>query len=308
MAITANADEYKSVVGLDSLYIAEVTADTAAGYTADTPEYFAPAAEASVERESAMEIQRADDKDYDILSSKGKIKVSLKVTGVPMEMLAKINGDTFDSSSGRIFLTNGEPPFCALSFRSKKSNGSYVYIQYLKGKFSMPKTAYATLAETPEPKVVELEYNAVDTVYEFDTGTENESMKGLMLDEDTTNASSTGFFTQVQTPSVTAPSALALSSSTPTDGATGVSVSANQTLTFNNALDANALNNVYMVKASDASAVAMATGYPSINTGRTTITFNPSSNLTAATAYIIFYGVTDVYGQDLQGAINFTTA
>lgn len=308
MAITANASEYKSVVGLDSLYIAEVTVDTSTAYTADTPEYFAPAAEASVERESAMEIQRADDSDFDILSSKGKIKVSMKVTGVPMEMLAKINGDRFDSASGRIFLTNGEPPFIALSFRSKKSNGSYVYIQYLKGKFSMPKTAYATLGETPEPKQVELEFNAIDTTYEFDTGDQDEKLKGLMLDEDTTNASSTSFFSQVQTPSVVAPSALALSSSTPADAATGVVVSANQTLTFNNALDANALYNVVLIKASDGVQPAQSTGYPAIDADRKVITLNPAASLTAATAYIITYAVTDIYGQHLSGAINFTTA
>ncbi len=42
-----NAGEYKSKVGLDSLYIAEVTQDDLVAYAAGTPAYFAPAAEAS---------------------------------------------------------------------------------------------------------------------------------------------------------------------------------------------------------------------------------------------------------------------
>ncbi len=45
--VNANSGEYKSRIGLDKLYIAEVTQDDANGYTADTPEYLAPTAEAN---------------------------------------------------------------------------------------------------------------------------------------------------------------------------------------------------------------------------------------------------------------------
>jgi methionine-rich copper-binding protein CopC len=127
-------------------------------------------------------------------------------------------------------------------------------------------------------------------------------------DTDTTNFSATGWFSTVQTPSVASVSALALSSSTPTDGATGISVSANQTMTFNNALNSDALYNILLVKASDGTTVTETTGYPSIDATRKIITLNPAASLSAATAYIIFYGVKDIYGQYLQGAVNFTTA
>jgi phi13 family phage major tail protein len=308
MAITAAAGEYKSKIGLDSLYIAEVTVDTAATYTADTPEYFAPAAEASQEPSSSFAIQYADDQPYDVMTSEGETKISLKVTGIPIEMLAKITGRVFDAASGRMFDNGGTAPYIALSFRSKKANGSYRYYQFLKGKFDMPKEELATLGDTPEPKTLDLTFTAIRTVYQWDLGDVTDSVKRIVGDTDTTNFSATSWFSQVQTPSVSAPSALALSSSTPTDGATGISVSANQSLTFNNALNSLATSNIILVKASDGVTVAMATGYPSIDTARKVVTLDPNANLSAATAYIIFYSLTDIYGQTLSGAINFTTA
>jgi phi13 family phage major tail protein len=308
MAITANSGEYKSTIGLDDLYIAEVTADTTSTYTADTPETFAPAAEASYEPSTSMETQYADDQPYDVMSSVGETKISIKVTGLPIEMLAKITGCEFDATTGRMYDNGAEPPYCALSFKALKSNGSYRYYQFLKGKFDVPKEALATKGESPEPKLMELTYTAIRTTYEFDLGSINGTCMKVVGDEDTTNFDGSTWFGAVQTPAATSYSALALSSSTPTDAATGVSVSANQSLTFNNALNSDALTNVLLVKASDGSTVTQTTGYPAINTARTVITLNPASNLTAATPYIIFYAVKDVYGQTLAGAVNFTTA
>ena len=127
----------------------------------------------------------------------------------------------------------------------------------------------------------------------------------MVGDEDITNFVETGWFSQVQTPVATTPSALALSSSTPTDGATGISVSANQTLTFNNALPDGAVNQVLLIVASTGVNVA---GTYTLDATKKIVTIDPTASLTAATAHIITYAVTDVYGQTLKGAINFTTA
>ena len=96
MTVNANAGEYKSRIGLDSLYIAKVTVDSASAYTADTPEYFAPAAEASQEPSTSFEIQYADDQAYEVMTGEGPTTISLIVTGLPLEMLALITGKVFD--------------------------------------------------------------------------------------------------------------------------------------------------------------------------------------------------------------------
>ncbi len=301
----ANSEEYKSRVGLDSLYVAIVTADSAAAYTAGTPAYLAPAAEASQEPSSSLDTQYADDQPFDVLSSEGPTKISLKVTNIDVETLALITGRVFDAGTGRMFDNGGTPPFCALSFRSLKSNGKYRYYQYLKGRFDMPKEDGVTKREKAEPQALELTFTAIPTIYQFDLGSINGTVKRVVGDEDTTNFSGTGWFSQVQTPVATSPSALALSSSVPTDGATGVSVSADQSLTFNNTMVDATIYAVSLIKASDGSIIA---GSITLDSTKKIVTINPTSSLSASTAYIIAYNVTDVYGQHLQGAVNFTTA
>jgi phi13 family phage major tail protein len=305
MPLSVNAAEYKSRIGLDSLYIAEVTEDSATAYTVDTPEYFAPAAEASQEPTTSFEVQYADDNPYDVMTAEGETKITLQVTNVPVAMLAKITGKEYDAATGRMYDNNGTAPYIALSFRSKKSNGSYRYYQYLKGMFEMPKESQVTQGEAPEPQTVELIYTAIRTIYQFDVGSFNDNVKRVIGDEDATNFDATGWFTTVQQPSVGTPSALALSSSTPTDGVTGVSLTANQTLTFNNALVPNAIYMVSLIAAATGSVIA---GTISLDATKKIVTIDPTASLGDTVAYIIAYNVEDIYGQHLSGAVNFESA
>ena len=301
----ANEGEYKSKIGLDNLYIAEVTADSAAAYTADTPAWLAPAAEASQEPSTAFQIQYADDQPYDVATSEGETKLALKITGLDLETLAMITGKVFDDTTGRMYDNGGIAPVMALGFRSKKSNGSYRYYWYLKGKFDMPKEAVATLADKPDPKTLDLSFTAIRTVYKFDLGDIDDSVKRVIGDDDTAAFDDTGWFTQVQVPGVLTPSALAMSPSVPGDGTSNISITANQTLTFNNALPADAANHIMLILASDASQVA---GTVTLDATKKIVTIDPTASLTNSVAYIITYAVTDIYGSTLKGAVNFTTA
>lgn len=302
----ANPGEYKSKIGLSSLYVAEVTQDDALGYAAGTPEYLAPAAEASQEPTTSFEIQYADDQPYDVMTSEGDTKINLTVTGMPIEMLAKITGRVFDPTTGRMFDNAGVAPYFALSFRSLKSNGKYRYYQYLKGKFDMPKEETATKGEKPEPKTLQLTFTAIKTVYKFDLGGGVfDSVKRVVGDEDTTNFNGANWFNAVQVPGVGSISALALMSSVPLNDATGVSVSANLTLTFNNALKDFATSGVVLLKSSDGTVITTSN---SLDATKKIITIDPTSNLTASTNYLLTYAVMDIYGQTLNGAIQFTTA
>lgn len=304
-----NAAEYKSVVGIDEVHVALVTQDDADGYAAGTPVVFAPAINISAEPSTSLETQYADNKPFDVMTGEGETKITLDVTNIPLSILATYLGKQFDAASGRIFDAGGEavPPDAAFSFRSMKSNGSYRYFQYLKGKFSLPKDEAATKTDSMDPKPSQIVYTAVNTLYKFDLGDggDAKSVKRIVGDEDVTNFIATGWFSQVQTPVTTAPDALALSSSTPVDEAVGVSVSADQTLTFNNALVDAAVNGVNLIKMTDGSIVATSV---SLNATKKIITINPTLNLTASTGYTISYAVTDIYGQTLNGTVNFTTA
>jgi phi13 family phage major tail protein len=302
MPVNANAGEYKSRIGLDSLYIAEVTVDTAATYTADTPEYLAPAAEASQAPATNAATQYADDQPYDSNVFEGETVISLTVTGIPAEMQAKLLNRKFDTASGRVFDNPGRtPPYFALSFRSLKSNGSYRYYQYLKGRFSAPTEETATKADSPDPKTTQLVYTAIPTIHNFNTGTVTEPVKRIFGDADTTNFVNTGWFTAVQTPSIAAPSALALSSSDPTDNATGVAQNKTVTLTFNNSLPAGEINHVVVTKA-DGTIKACTN---SLDATKKIMTVNPDADFSTG-VWLVSIGVTDIYGQNLLSVVSFT--
>lgn len=297
-------DEYKSVVGVDSLYIAEVTQDTAAGYVAGTPEYLAPVAELRAEPAVNSETQYADNQAYDTMSSVGETLITAVITNIPAEMYSKLTGQVFDATTGRVYENEGAAPYYAFGFRSLKSNGKYRYYWFPKVKFSLPKEEQSTKTDTPEFKTRELIITAVKTVYEFDLGDINDSVKRVWGDEDTTNFSATNWFTTVQVPGVAAVDALALSVADPVDGASAVAVTKTIVLTFNNALIAGAIANVVVVKA-DGAAVACTN---SLDATHKILTVNPNASLDASSTYIVAYGVTDIYAQTLNGAINFGTA
>lgn len=297
-------DEHRSRIGLSDLYIAEVTQDNAAGYAADTPAYFAPAAEASLQPAISTVTQYADDLAFDTMTSEGETKINLKVTNIPVETLAQITGRVYDAASGRIWDNpSAVAPYFALMFRSKKSNGSYRYYSYLKGRFEMPKEDAATQGDRPDPKLQEIYFTAVATVYKFDLGSIDDSVKSVRGDEDATNFDGATWFSQVQTPEAVAPSALSLSSSDPTDGASGVALNKTITLTFNNALKDNAIYRVIVTTA--AGAIKACTN--TLDAAKKVMTVDPDTNLAGSTTYLVTIAVEDVYGQTLETVLDFAT-
>jgi hypothetical protein len=98
------------------------------------------------------------------------------------------------------------------------------------------------------------------------------------------------------------PSALALSSIVPADDAIDIAVGANVVLTFNNKI---LTENVVVTSA----AGAIVAGAKSWDTAHKVLTFNPTSDLTNSTTYLVMIGgVVDIYSQSLANSVTaFTT-
>jgi phi13 family phage major tail protein len=254
-----------------------------------------------------MDTQYADNQPFDVMTSEGPTNLSVNVTGIPIAILDELLGKVFDVASGREYDAGGgaTPPEIALGWRSLKSNGKYKYVWYLKGRFSPPKEEAATKTDKAEPKPQELLFTAIKTIHKFTlSGTVTDGLKRLRGDEDSTAFDPTGWFLQVQVPGTTTPSALALSSSVPVDDATGVSKTANLTLTFNNALDDDAVNRVTLLNASN----AVVAGAITLDATKKIITVDPTASLAGSTAHTLVAAVTDIYGQHLTCVVTFTTA
>ena len=303
--MTVSSQEYKSAVGLRDIYYALVTTDDASAYAAGTPAYFAPAMTASQAPATNAKTVYADDGPFEVAVNEGETKIDFEVTNIPIEVLAAVLGKVFDAATGRMFDNGGTPPDVALSFRSLKSNGSYRYFQFLKGKFSAPSEEQASSTDSPDPKPAKITYTAVKTIHQFDLGDINDGVKRVIGDQDTTGFSATNWFTSVQVPSAGSPSALTLTP-VPADAATGIVVTSNITCTFSNAIAGNAENGIILTTAAGVPVAVART----LNAGRTVVTLNPDASLSASTEYLLIVaGVTDIYGQALATTVvNFTTA
>lgn len=298
--------EYKSALGLRDLYYALVSQDDADAYAAGSPAYMAPAINANASPASNSATQYADDGPYDVMTSEGETKIELETSGIPMSIQAVLLGKAFDASTGRMFDNGGTPPDVALSFRSIKSNGSYRYFQYLKGKFSAPSEEMSSKKDAPEPKTSKIVFTAVKTVHQFDLGDINDGVKRVTGDEDDANFDGSTWFSSVQVPVVGSPASLTCTPS-PADAATGVAAAVSPTLTFSNPLAAGAENGISLTRVSTLAPIACTI---TINAARTVITIDPSSNLSSSAQYVIgVSGVRDIYGQTLANAVyDFTIA
>jgi phi13 family phage major tail protein len=296
---------YKPVVGVSDLYYALITADSLAAYTAGVPQLLAPLAEVSQEPSVNSEVFYADNAAYDSASAEGETKITISISNLPLETMAEILGRTLDAVTGRMYDNGGTPPDVALGFRSLKSNGSYRYYWFLKGKFELPSEDAKTKTDSVEFQPMELTFTAVATMFQFTIAVGvTDKVKRVVGDEDVTNFDGTGWFTAVQYPAYAAPAVLALSSSTPTDGGSGIAVGADISLVFNNALEDAAIYGVVVVKADGTPVVCVNT----LSTNKKTMTVNPTGNLDGGSTYIVAIGVKDIYGQTLNTAINFGTA
>jgi phi13 family phage major tail protein len=198
-----DSGEYKPRVGLDSLYIAEITTDELGAFEHEAPEYLAPAAEASQASTVNSETIYADDQAYDTFTTKGETVITLSVTNVPLELLAKLTGQSFDNATGLFYEFGGVPPYFALMFRSMKSNGSYRYYCFPKCKFDVPDEEASTKGETPDPKMLEITVHAIKTTCKFELP--DDVIDGIIRaigDEDLENFDGADWFTDVNVPQV----------------------------------------------------------------------------------------------------------
>jgi len=307
----ANATEYKSVVGVDSVYYAIVTQDDANGYVVGSPQPLVPAMELKASPSTSVETQYADNGPFDNASAEGDTVLELSAPNIPEAILAQLLGSTHDSASGRSF-DDADPslaPYFALGYRFKKSNGSFRYRWYLKCRAEKPSEEAQSQSDKVSYKPQTLKITALTTIYKFDLLGNGSKMKGVKRvhgDADTTSFVSTNWFNAVQTPVAGSPASFTVTP-VPADGATGVVVSANTVLTFSNPLAYGAENGIVMVRADTQAIIPCAR---TINAARTVVTLDPTSNLTAAKQYLVVIpNVVSIYGQVLADVVyDFTTA
>jgi len=136
-------------VGLKDIYYAKLIKDDATGIEYDTPKMMLPAITANITPTVNSSTLNGNDGPIVTANALGPITVEIGVAALPLETQADLLGSTINSDGLLIDNSDDQAPEVALGYRRTMSDGSYVYVWLLKGKFQLP----AEEAQTKQEEV-----------------------------------------------------------------------------------------------------------------------------------------------------------
>lgn len=170
--MAGNAENPK--IGLDNVVIAKLLTDDGSSLPVyDTPTPLKGAVTASVNPNSSVETDYADNGAFFVTGNRANTEMTLELTNVAPATLALMLGQTRVNG-----ITQEKPldqaPYFALGFRvwiggtDENGNKIFEYFWYSKGKFSVPESGGNTKADSIEFQHVSLTAQFVPTLYSPD--------------------------------------------------------------------------------------------------------------------------------------------
>lgn len=192
--------------GIDNLFVAEVTKDDSEGYTCEKPVRLSYIAEAAKATDSASEAHYYDNKAMIVVNSESADTITLTIAPPELEMLSKIIGKSFDTTTGMMVDGERQNKYFAIMYRTKGTDGAYRYVSRLKGQFNIPEDDNQTENDGTDTTNTQIEFTGIYTEHEFTkgkyngTGWEKGSAKGIVVDTRYGLADVSTFFDEIQTP------------------------------------------------------------------------------------------------------------
>jgi phi13 family phage major tail protein len=291
-------------IGLRNVVYAKLATDPSSGTaTYSAPQLLSGAISANINPNSSNDTLFADDGPYEVATTLGGVSLELNVADLSLEVQADLFGHTM---SGGVLIRKSSdiPPWVAVGFKSLKSNGKYRYTWLAKGKFTLPEQNNETKGDnakftTPTAKGTFVKRECDD---EWERHIDEDSPS--FVQSLATNWFNTPYGAAAD---ATVPT---VSSVVPANNATAVAATSSVVWNFNEAINPSSINATNFVVFKDIDGTNVA-GTLAANANYTQVTFTPSANLAAATAYraVITSGVTDLAGNAITGSVTkFTTA
>lgn len=190
--------------GVEGLVYAEVTKDNNSseegeGYVTGTVKPLAGVAEISKSTDSASEAHYYDNIPAVIITSTGADTVTISASGIPLDVLADITGQTYDSTTGTFIEEERQQKHFAIGYKTQTTDGQDIFVWRLKGSFSIPDQTSSTENEGTDANGQELVFTGISTTHKFTkTGKPAKAVNvNSTLD---LVASINNFFSTVQTP------------------------------------------------------------------------------------------------------------
>ncbi len=135
-------------IGLDKLYYAKITEDDEGNEEYGTPQILAKAMKADISVELAEATLYADDAVAEIVKEFKNAKLTLGIDRLSTQVIQDLTGARLDNN--KVIVSAGEDSGSnvAVGFRSKKSNGKYVYFWFYRVKFGFPSASMETKGDS----------------------------------------------------------------------------------------------------------------------------------------------------------------
>lgn len=153
--------------GVEGLVYAEVTKDDKTGITFGEVKDLAGVAEISKSSDSASEAHFYDNIPAVVITSTGADTVTISASAIPLDVLADITGQTYDSTTGTYIEEERQQKYFAIGYQTKNTDGEKVYVWRLKGTFNIPDQTNATENEGTDANGQELVYTGISTIHKF---------------------------------------------------------------------------------------------------------------------------------------------
>ena len=192
------ADIYKEYRGVDNLVYAKLIQDTEETIEYGEVKPLAAVAEISKTTETSEETHYYDNMAAVVISATGPDEITCSVAAIDLETLADITGQVFDADTGALIEGERKPTYCAIGYRTKKTDGTYVYVWRYKGMCSIPDSTHATEDDGTDANGQEIVFTCIQTTHKFTkTGA---GAKGITVDGGLGKADVSTFFDDVTTP------------------------------------------------------------------------------------------------------------
>ena len=292
--------------GVDKFHFAEIIKDDDTGYVTATPIHI-PVQEIGKSTDSSSEAHYYDNKAMIVVNSESADTITLIIAPPALEILSKLQGKSFDETTGMMVDCPKQNKYYAITYRTKGTDGGYRYVTRLKGQFNIPDETNHTEDDSTDTNNTQITFTGIYTEYEFDKGIykdgqwEKSGAKGIVVDERYGLADVSNFFNSIQTPdSVMVKGSVAVTGVTISDATATITTGSTKTLTATVAPE-NAINkSVRWTSSDDAIAsvddegvvTAIAAGSATITVTTVDGNFTATCAVTVEAATVAVTGVT----------------
>ena len=178
MALSASIPEIVEYRGIWGLMAAEVLTDNDDdGYTTGEPFAIAAVAEIAKAVDGSSESHFYNNIPGVVVDSEGADTISITAAALSLEVKAKLCGQYFDDATGSWIETPAKKKYFAIGYKTQDTDGNWVYVWRLKGKFSPLQETIATRDNGTTANNQPLTYTGIYTTHVFDK--DNSPAKGV---------------------------------------------------------------------------------------------------------------------------------